>query len=151
LNHDDSDALNATLLSHSAAGGEQLRGIRNKAARGELRRDHPVGFVWGEKDGEVRFHPDEAVCTAIRTVFAKFNELGSVRRVWLWLRSEGLSFPSLPGLRGGNALVVRPLHRYYSLVRLLIRVHAHRSAFAFMKRAHYRALAWCTSEASCVI
>jgi hypothetical protein len=27
-----------------------------------------------------------------------------------------------------------PLHRYYSLVRLLIRVHAHRSAFAFMSR-----------------
>src|SRR5215467_10664206 len=43
--------------------------------------------------------------------------------------------PSLPGLRGGNALVVRPLHRYYSLVRLLIRVHAHRSAFAFMSRS----------------
>src|ERR1700751_4131990 len=43
--------------------------------------------------------------------------------------------PSLPGLRRGNVLVVRPLHRYYSLVRLLIRVHAHRSAFAFMSRA----------------
>jgi predicted DNA-binding transcriptional regulator AlpA len=68
-------------------------GIRNKAARGELRCGLPVGFVWGEKDGEVRFHPDEAVCTAIRTAFARFNELGSVRRVWLWLRSEGLSFP----------------------------------------------------------
>jgi DNA invertase Pin-like site-specific DNA recombinase len=50
-------------------------GIRNKAARGELRRDLPVGFVWGEQDGEVRFHPDEAVCAVIRTVFAKFNEL----------------------------------------------------------------------------
>jgi len=34
-------------------------GIRNKAARGELRRGLPVGFVWGEEDGEVRFHPDE--------------------------------------------------------------------------------------------
>jgi hypothetical protein len=30
---------------------------------------------------------------AIRTVFARFAELGSVRRVWLWLRSEGLTFP----------------------------------------------------------
>src|ERR1700676_2446858 len=38
-------------------------GIRNKAARGELRRGLPVGFVWGEADGEVRFHPDEAVVT----------------------------------------------------------------------------------------
>src|SRR5438552_12242987 len=68
-------------------------GIRNKAARGELRRGLPVGFIWGEEDGEVRFHPDEAVCSAIRTVFARFAELGSARRVWLWFRSEGLSFP----------------------------------------------------------
>jgi DNA invertase Pin-like site-specific DNA recombinase/predicted DNA-binding transcriptional regulator AlpA len=70
-----------------------LGGIRNKAARGELRRGLPVGFVWGEKDGEVRSHPDEAVCAAIRTVFARFVELGSVRRVWIWFRSEGLSYP----------------------------------------------------------
>ena len=68
-------------------------GIRNKAARGELRRGLPVGFVWGEADGEVRFHPDEAVVTAIRNVFARFAETGSARRVWLWFRSEGLTFP----------------------------------------------------------
>jgi DNA invertase Pin-like site-specific DNA recombinase len=68
-------------------------GIRNKAARGELRRGLPVGFVWGDTDGEVRFHPDEAVVTAIRDVFAKFAETGSARRVWLWFRSEGLPFP----------------------------------------------------------
>ena len=68
-------------------------GIRNKAARGELRRGLPVGLVWGEEDGEVRFHPDEAVTSAIRTVFERFDEFGSVRRVWLWFRSEHLSFP----------------------------------------------------------
>src|ERR1700738_4462029 len=68
-------------------------GIRNKAARGELRRGLPVGFVWGEKDGEVCFHPDESVRAAIRNVFVRFAELGSARRVWLHLRSEGLSFP----------------------------------------------------------
>jgi DNA invertase Pin-like site-specific DNA recombinase len=68
-------------------------GIRNKAARGELRRGLPVGFVWGEQDGEVLFHPDEAVTSAIRTVFERFAEFGSARRVWLWFRSEGLSFP----------------------------------------------------------
>jgi DNA invertase Pin-like site-specific DNA recombinase len=56
-------------------------GIRNKAARGELRRGLPVGFVWGEADGEVRFHPDEAVVTAIRYVFASFAQTGSARRV----------------------------------------------------------------------
>src|SRR5437588_6743539 len=68
-------------------------GIRNKAARGELRRGLPVGFVWGDADGEVRFHPDEAVVTALGNVFARFAETGSARRVWLWFRSEGLTFP----------------------------------------------------------
>jgi DNA invertase Pin-like site-specific DNA recombinase len=48
-------------------------GIRNKAARGELRRGLPVGFVWGEEDGEVLFHPDEAVTHAIRCIFEKFS------------------------------------------------------------------------------
>ena len=69
-------------------------GIRNKAARGELRRGLPVGFVWGEEDGDVCVHPDESVVHTIRTVFGKFTELGSVRKVWLWFRSEGLSFPT---------------------------------------------------------
>ena len=65
-------------------------GIRNKAARGEYRRALPVGLVWGERAGEIRFHPDEAVTAAIRTVFERFAELGSVRRVWLWFRAEQL-------------------------------------------------------------
>ncbi|WXK38035.1 recombinase family protein [Mycetohabitans rhizoxinica] len=68
-------------------------GIRNKAARGELRRGLPTGLVWGEADGEVRLHPDEAVVNALRTVFERFNEFGSARRVWLWFRAENLSFP----------------------------------------------------------
>jgi DNA invertase Pin-like site-specific DNA recombinase len=68
-------------------------GIRNKAARGELRRGLPVGFVWGEADGEVLRHPDEAVVTAIRTIFARFAETGSARRVWLWLRDQGHKLP----------------------------------------------------------
>src|SRR5207245_3215754 len=68
-------------------------GIRNKAARGELRRGLPVGFVWGEADGEVLLHPDEAVVTVIRTIFARFAETGSARRVWLWFRAQGLQLP----------------------------------------------------------
>lgn len=68
-------------------------GIRNKAARGELCRGLPIGFVWGDEDGEVRFHPDAAVVAAIRSVFEQFAELGSARRVWLWFHTEGLNFP----------------------------------------------------------
>src|SRR5215470_11857957 len=64
-------------------------GIRNKAARGELRRGLPVGFVWGEADGEVLMHPDDAVTGSVRAVFDRFQEFGSARRVWLWFRTEG--------------------------------------------------------------
>src|SRR5205085_4302937 len=65
-------------------------GIRNKAAHGELRRGLPVGFVWGDQDGEV-FHPDEAVSSASRTVFERFAEFGSARRA-----QEGDSFRYKP-------------------------------------------------------
>jgi DNA invertase Pin-like site-specific DNA recombinase len=85
-------------------------GIRNKAQRGELRRGLPVGFVWGDKDGEVGFHPDEAVVGAIRTVFDRFAEMGSVRQVWLWFRAQGLSFPSQSDAAGELQWIV-PTYR----------------------------------------
>ena len=69
-------------------------GIRNKAARGELRRGLPLGLVWGDEPGEVRFHPDESVTSAVRNVFERFAEMGSARQVWLWLRSQDLLFPT---------------------------------------------------------
>jgi DNA invertase Pin-like site-specific DNA recombinase len=75
-------------------------GIRNKAARGELRRGLPVGFVWGEHDGDVIFLPDAAVTGAIHAVFERFTEYGSARRVWLWFRSESLPFPLQDGPDG---------------------------------------------------
>jgi DNA invertase Pin-like site-specific DNA recombinase len=68
-------------------------GVRNKAARGELRRGLPVGLIWGDADGEIRFHPDEAVTGVIRAVFDQFAVCGSARATWLWLRSEGLRWP----------------------------------------------------------
>jgi hypothetical protein len=55
------------------------------------------GYRWvsfGEKRmAKFVFIPDEAVVSTIRTVFSKFTELASVRKVWLWFRSQGLSFP----------------------------------------------------------
>jgi len=68
-------------------------GIRNKAARGELRRGLPVGLIWGDASGEVRFHPDDAVRATFARIFSRFAETGSARRVWLWFRSEGLRIP----------------------------------------------------------
>ena len=89
-------------------------GIRNKATRGQLRRGLPVGFVWGEEDGEVRFHPDQAVAGAIQSVFDKFTEMGSVRRVWLWFCSEGIVFPlqsnSFPDIQWATPTYTRIHH-----------------------------------------
>jgi DNA invertase Pin-like site-specific DNA recombinase/transposase-like protein len=68
-------------------------GIRNKAARGELRRGLPVGLVWGEADGQILLHPDEAVRGVIAAIFERFPTCGSARAVWLWLKEQGLKMP----------------------------------------------------------
>jgi len=73
-----------------------IGGIRNKASKGELRLGLPIGFVWGDREGEIKFHPDEAVVGALRNVFDRFAEMGSARQVWVWLRSQGLLFPTQP-------------------------------------------------------
>jgi DNA invertase Pin-like site-specific DNA recombinase len=93
-------------------------GIRNKAERGELRRGLPVGFVWGEADGEVLLHPDEAVVAAIRSIFVRFAETGSARRVWLWLRDQDYaSSTGRPMKRTSNASpVTRGLGRIRRVV-----------------------------------
>jgi hypothetical protein len=87
-------------------------GIRNKAARGELRRGLPVGLAWGEGDGEIRFHPDEAVTGVIQVVFDQFRVCGSVRATWLHLRSEGLRWPLQrgAGLRPSEITWVEPTY-----------------------------------------
>ena len=104
-------------------------GIRNKAARGELRRGLPVGFIWGEADGEVLFHPDEAVVTAIRSVFERFAEFGSARRVWLWLRSEAPSFPLQEGPDGQIRWVVPT----YTAIHHILTNPVYAGAYAYGK------------------
>ena len=112
-------------------------GIRNKAARGELRRGLPVGFVWGEQDGDVLFHPDEAVTGAIRTVFERFAEFGSARRVWLWFRSEGLSFPLqiLPASMPGPIRWVAPT---YHAVHQILTNPVYAGAYTYGKTRYQR-------------
>lgn len=109
-------------------------GIRNKAARGELRRGLPVGFVWGEGDGEVCFDPDAAVVGAIRTVFAKFTELGSARKVWLWFHSEGLSFP----LRAHMHSPIRWVAATYTAIHTVLTNPVYAGAYAYGKSRHER-------------
>ena len=104
-------------------------GIRNKAARGELRRGLPVGFVYGDADGEVRFHPDEAVRNAIASVFSCFAETGSARRVWLWFRSEGLQFP----LQMYQRREIRWIEASYTAIHHVLSNPVYAGAYAYGK------------------
>jgi hypothetical protein len=59
-----------------------------KADRGALRFTLPPGLVWSED--RIELDPDERVQEVIRLVFAKFQELGSAREVFLWIRDAAL-------------------------------------------------------------
>ncbi|MER9845303.1 recombinase family protein [Mesorhizobium australicum] len=107
-------------------------GIRNKATRGELRRGLPVGFVWGYADGEVRFHPDEAVRTTIASVFSRFAETGSARRVWLWFRSEGLRLP----LQMHQGWEIRWVEASYTAIHHVLSNPVYAGAYAYGKTRH---------------
>ncbi|MDA3834906.1 MAG: recombinase family protein, partial [Spirochaetales bacterium] len=91
-------------------------GIRNKAAKGELRRGLPVGFIWGDQDGEVLMHPDQAVTGAIHTVFEKFTHMGSVRQVWLWFQSKNLLFPLQTNLLPEIKWITASYHTIHSVL-----------------------------------
>lgn len=112
-------------------------GIRNKAARGELRRGLPVGFIWGEQDGAVLFHPDEAVTGAIRTVFERFAEFGSARRVWLWFRSEGLSLP-LQYAPSGQPGPIRWVTPTYTAIHHVLTNPVYAGAYTYGKTRYER-------------
>lgn len=107
-------------------------GIRAKAARGELRRGLPVGLVWGEADGEIRRHPDEAVTGVIAAIFERFGACGSARATWLWLREQGLCFPQQPGgyLHGEEITWVEPT---YHAVHTTLTHPAYAGAYVYGK------------------
>ena len=112
-------------------------GIRTKAARGELRRGLPVGLVWGERDGQILLHPDEAVTGLIAAIFTRFAACGSARGVWLWLREQQLKFPLQPTgyLRGEQIIWVEPT---YHAVHNVLTHPAYAGAYVFGKTRQHR-------------
>ncbi|MGI8507181.1 MAG: recombinase family protein, partial [Solirubrobacteraceae bacterium] len=110
-------------------------GIRNKAARGELRKALPVGLVWGEEEGEIRLDGDEAVRGAIATIFDRFAELGSVRQVWLWMRRERVRFPMRRFAHGEIEWIVPTYHQIHSVLESPVYAGAY--AFGKTRRERY--------------
>jgi hypothetical protein len=115
-------------------------GIRNNAARGELRRGLPTGLVWGEGDGEILMHPDEAVTGVIAAIFGQFAVCGSVRGVWLWLRDQGLKFPLQPCayVRGSEIIWTEPT---YHAVHNVLTHPAYAGAYTFGRSRQQRLVA----------
>jgi DNA invertase Pin-like site-specific DNA recombinase len=66
--------------------------LRQMIQRGEVLSEVPVGYV-RTRDNRCEVSPDRRVQSAVRGVFAKFQELGSVRQVLLWYRQERLLLP----------------------------------------------------------
>ena len=104
-------------------------GIRNKAARGELRKALPVGLVWGEGDGEILLDSDEAVRGAIQTILDRFAELGSAHQVWRWLREQQIEHP----LRRFTSSEIEWVTPSYDQVLKVLTNPAYAGAYAFGK------------------
>lgn len=109
-------------------------GIRNKAERGELRRGLPIGFVWGDGDGEVRMHDDNGVTGVLRAVFERFAEMGSVRQVWLWLRSQKLRWP----LQSSTLREITWVVPTYTKIHQVLTNPVYAGAYVYGKSRHER-------------
>jgi DNA invertase Pin-like site-specific DNA recombinase len=106
--------------------------IKNKAARGELRRGLPVGLIWGEGDGEILRHPDEQVVAVIGAVFSQFAVAGSARAVWLWLKDQHLSWPLQQiGYRHGSLSEITWVEPTYHAVHTTLTHPAYAGAYVY--------------------
>ena len=88
-----------------------------KARRGELQIQIPVGFCWAPS-GKLEKDPDQRVQQAIELVFRKMTELGSVRQVLRWFREENVLLPAFPHEVGERKMIWK-LPGYASLHSML--------------------------------
>lgn len=96
-----------------------VRGRLNKAQRGELIWNVPIGLAYDALSGEIRFEPDQSVRHAIELVFILFRQLGSVRGVLNYLRREGLELPSQRLHRGIGRVISWQKPRYHVIYQIL--------------------------------
>jgi DNA invertase Pin-like site-specific DNA recombinase len=101
-------------------------GLRNKAARGELRLALPVGFDRDE-EGAIILCPDEEVRAAIGRVFALWRRLGSARQVVAELLAAGQRLPR----RSVGQKRIRWVRPSYGAVHDFLTNPAYAGAFVF--------------------
>jgi len=82
-----------------------VQGQESKAARGELIRILPPGYVKGGDPGEVVKDPDLRVQQAVALVLSQFRKLGSIRQTHRWFGDSGIELP-VNRCRGGRRRIV---------------------------------------------
>jgi DNA invertase Pin-like site-specific DNA recombinase len=110
-------------------------GLRNKAARGELRLALPVGLDHDEDDCIV-LCPDEQVRHAIERVFVLWRRLGSARQVVFELIAEGQQLPR----RTVGQRRIRWTRPSYGAVHDLLTNPAYAGAFVFGRKRREKRL-----------
>ncbi len=102
--------------------------LRQKARRGELFMTVAVGYVRVGRDG-IEKDPDRRVREAIALVFAKFEEMRSVRQVHLWFRHERVVLPAVSyGAEGRHIQWKLPV---YNTVLHILKNPIYAGAYAF--------------------
>lgn len=69
-----------------------LESLRHKARRGEVLTGVAIGYV--RADTRIEMTPDLQIQEAIRGIFAKFREVGTVRQLLLWYHNENIPLPT---------------------------------------------------------
>lgn len=111
-------------LFRDRARAAQMQMIR----RGEVLWAVPVGYE-RTKDNRCEMTPDRQVREAIRGVFKKFDELGSVRQVLMFYRQQQIPLPSVPpGASTQEATWTVPT---YSRVLALVKNPVYAGAFVY--------------------
>lgn len=103
-------------------------GMMNKAKRGELIVDLPVGYVKTE-DGRAEKHPDREVQSRVEPVFAKFLQLRSLGKVVRHFNRNRLLMPRR--VRGGTGVCWKEPTK--SSVSSMIRNPTYAGAYAYGK------------------
>ena len=109
-----------------------IQGKRNKAKRGELGFNVPIGYV-RRPSGEIQFDPDEQVQQVVKLIFRKFEELGSLNAVLGYLVSHHIQVGVrvLSGASKGDLEWHRPNR---ATLQNLLRHPAYTGAYAYGRR-----------------
>ena len=100
-----------------------------KAKRGELKRKLPAGFIWDEA-GRIQKDPDERVAEAVKLVFRRFHELGTIHQTHISLVDEGVKLPVCQ-ICGNNVQWIRPS---YGLIQRMLKNPVYAGAYVYGRR-----------------